>query len=301
MAGYVDLDSVWRDRVAYPNPLDYALLPNQVDTWIKSSRDTRALPANPNERPLDFVNSITLLAATLPYPRIEIFTNSFVNVTSISAGNVFNMTGPFVFTNGDIVMTSSPGFVPNGIFRDTEYHILGPFNAPVTSFQVSLTPGGVPVTLTPGTGLNLQFALIPVANYSVVMEELTAAKQLVQLPRLYVDFHSQRYKDTRLINTAGGVLSDAKFIIGIDKVQFDDNLTPIWIHYKSHGEQVFRYKRDDPVYIRFMTRDGTTIPFFDESDLSIPTNPNKQSLVTFMIIPFIKDNRFSNGQLEPIQ
>jgi hypothetical protein len=299
MTTFIDLDSVWRDRTAYPNPCDYELLPGQVNTWTRSSRDTRALPANPNERPLDFVNSINLISATLPYPRIEIFALNTIVVDSITGGNTMNTILPHNLVVGDIVMTSSPGYAnSSGILRNVEYHVIAPVGA--TTFQLSLTAGGPAIVLINGTGLNLLMGAVTVAEYATVFGNLDAATQLINFPRLYIDFHSRQYADTRLIKTIGGILADAKFVIGIDRVQLDDTLTPTWIHYKSHGEQVFRFKRDDPMVVRIMTRDGTTIPFFTEANLALPTNPQRQTMLTFGVTPFIKDASYVNQNIDPI-
>ncbi|HMP28547.1 MAG TPA: hypothetical protein PKD85_03045 [Saprospiraceae bacterium] len=299
MSDYVDLDSFWRDRSVYPNPCNYELLPSQIATWARAARDTKALPANPNERPMDFVNSVSLICATLPYPRIELFTPTTITVDSITGGNTINTVGNHGLIANDIVMTSTPGFaLTNGIRRNVEYHIIAPVTP--TSFQISLTSGGVAVALTNGTGLNLVMGAIPLALYATIIGNLDDAIALVSFPRLYVNFHSKVYNDTRLIRTIGAILSDAKFVIGIDKVQFDDTGRPVWIHYKAHGEQVFRFKRDDCVVLQIMTRDGTIIPFFTETDLSIPTNPQRQTLVTFNVTPYLKDATYTNQGFETL-
>jgi hypothetical protein len=297
MATFIDLDSVWRDRVAYPNPCDYELTPSQILTWTKSSREVRAISANPNERPLDFVNSINLIFLTLPYPRIELFALSSIIVTTIN-GTTLTSSVAHNLSVGDIVMTSSAAYSTNGVIRNTEYHVVA--TPTPTTFQVSLLPAGAPVAFTNGTGLNMLLSVITATDYTTVMTQLDNALQLLQFPRLYVDFHSRRYNDTKLIKTNGGVLSDAKFIVILDRIQLDDNATPIWIHYRSHGEQVYRFKRDDSVVFRIMTRDGTTIPFFTEPDLTIPTNPSKQTLVTFSVLPYIKDASYINSLVDPI-
>ena len=67
MATFVDLDSMWRDREMYPNPSDYQLTPNQVESWFRSARTIRAFPANPSTQPLDFTMSVNIKHLTLPY------------------------------------------------------------------------------------------------------------------------------------------------------------------------------------------------------------------------------------------
>lgn len=304
MSTYIDLDSVWRDRSAFPNPCEYSLTPEQVATWTKSAREVRALPQNAGERPLDFVAALNLLGATLPYPRVELFATRFVEVDSIIL-NTFNTLAPHGLLVNDIVITSSPGFtISNGIGREIEYHVIAT-PTPV-SFQVSLLPGGAIQSFTNGTGLEMTLAVMgdpanPLSDYATVSAQTSAAKQLVSFPRIYIDIHSYRYNDPRCIRTIGGVLADAKFILVMDKVHYGDDLQPLWIHYRSHGEQVMRFKRDDPLFIRFMTRDATTIPFFIESDLSVPTDPFKQTMLTINNTPYLRDAIFANHMVEPIQ
>lgn len=298
MSTYVDLDSVWRDRSNYTNSCSYQLTPNQVSTWNRSTREVIPLPANPNSRPLDFVNSIHVISASLPYPRIELYAKSFVTVDSI-ATNILSTAQ--VIADNQILMTSSPGYANTiGILRNVEYHIVNANIPNPGDFQLALTQGGAPITLSDSTGANLVLSQISLADYVDIMAALQSAIQLVSYPRIYLDFYSLQYRSIRLLNTNNGVLPDAKFVLGIDRVQYDDKLTPVWIHYKSHGEQVYRYKRDDPVIIRFMTRDGSTIPFFDEPDLTIPTNPTKQTLITLNVTPYIRDGSYTNQNVDPI-
>jgi hypothetical protein len=295
MSTYVDLDSVWRDRSCYTDPCNYQLTPNQVSTWNRSTREVVPLPQNPNNRPLDFVNSVHVIGASLPYPRIELYAKNFVTVESITS-NTLSTTQ--TVANDQILMTSSPGYANTiGILRNVEYHVV---NAAPGTFQLSLTEGGAAISLTDSTGTNIVFAQINPSDYVDIIALLQNAVQLVSYPRVYLDFYSLQYKSIRLLNTNNGVLPDAKFVLGIDRIQYDDKLTPIWIHYKSHGEQVYRYKRDDPVIIRFMSRDGSTIPFFDEPDLTVPTNPIKQSLVTLNVTPYVRDASFVNQNVDPL-
>lgn len=302
MSTFIDLDSVWRDRQAYPNPCDYQLTPGQVDTWVRSAREVRALPQNANERPLDFATSINIISVTLPFPRIELYAPKLVTATDILAG-VVTSAEPHGLTTGDIVMTSSPGYATSsGILRNVEYHVTVLSS---TTFNVSLTAGGAVLPLVNGTGIGLELAVIddPLAlnsNYTEVIAAWSAGLQLLEFPRIYLDFYSHRYNGTCFLRTIGGVLADAKFVLTIDRTQFDDNLTPKWLHYKSCGEQVMRFKRDDPIVIRLMSRDGTTLPFFIETDLAIPTNPDKQTMITVNCTPYLRDAVFNNHMVDPI-
>ena len=208
MSTYVDLDSVWRDRSSYTNGCFYQLTPNQVATWNRSTREVVPLPQNPNNRPLDFVNSIHVISATLPYPRVELYAKSFVTVESITS-NVLSTTQ--TIANDQILITSSPGYANTiGILRNVEYHIVNA-NVPLMGdFQLSLTEGGAPISLNDSTGTNLIFAQINPADYADVISQTQNALQLLSYPRIYLDFYSLQYKSIRLLNTNGGVLPDAK-------------------------------------------------------------------------------------------
>jgi hypothetical protein len=296
MAIVLELDSLNRDRQTYPDPCVYELTPKNVDTWVSATRDVTALPKNPNQRPLDFVSSLNVLCATLPYPRIELFAPTFVTVDNVSAGNVFNTIGVNGLVNGDILMTSSPAYTAFGISPGQEYHVI---NATPTTFQLSLLPGGVAITAQNGTGLNMTLAVLTAADYATVIAELNTAKSLLNMPRVYLDFHSRTYNDTRSIRTINGVNSAARFVLVVDRVTYSANLTPMWIHYKSM-EQVMRFRKDDMMVIAFMDRNGNKLTFFSEDDLTMETNPQKQSLITIEVTPYARDNTFSNHEVDPI-
>jgi hypothetical protein len=304
MSNHIELDSVFRDRQVYSNPCDYGVTAEQVATWIANPREVRALPQNPGERPLDYVSSLDLINAVLPYPRIELFATNLVLLDNISGGNTLNIlegSTTIAPAINDVLMTSSAGYAAsNGIQRNVEYHVVNVVVAPpYYSVEVSLTQGGPVQTFTNGTGLDLLLADITPAQYDTVIGLNDDAATLINYPRVYIDVHSDLYKDIRRINAIGGTISDAKFILVQDRVQFDQNLTPVWIHYKSHGEQVMRFKRNYPLHIRFLTRTGDTIEFFSESNLTIPTNPYKQSIVTIIETPYIRDATYSNHSSNP--
>lgn len=299
MSQYLELDSLQRDRETYPNPLDYKLLPKNVDTWTSEARDVNALPPNPNQRPLDFTSSLNVICVTLPYPRIELFTIDFLTVTSILA-NVFTfdniVPSTLVLANGDVLMTSATFFSSLGISAGVQYYVI---NVTPGTFQLSLTPGGAPIVVTNASGLNLVFAILPVADYAEIIAELTNAQVLLNLPRIYLDFHSNTYKDTRMVRTINSANPDAKFVLVQDRIQFSATGQPMWIHYKSM-QQTMRFRKDDIMIIRFMDRNGHTLDFFTEDDLDVLINPQKQSLILVEVIPYLRDNAFSNHNTDPI-
>jgi len=300
MSVFIDLDSVWRDREQFPNPLDYTLTAKDVETWTSSGRTVRAMPQNPNERPLDFASSIEVRAATLPYPRIELFAEESLVVDSIDGTSTLFTVDPSGLSVDDVVMTSTP-FGVNGINRNTQYWVVsvpGP-----NSFQVSLTQAGPVYTgfVPGGPGLFINMSIIPPADYDRIMAALNKALQLLSYPRIYIDFHSTSYKDAYLIRAAGGRVADAKFILFQERIQLDDRQTPLWIHYVCRFEQVMRFRRNDTVSIRFFTRDGSTIDCYDEGDLEVPIFPQRQSLITFEVKPYLRDAAFVHHAADPIQ
>ncbi len=190
MSSFIDLDSFWRDREAFPNPFKYNLQPSQVETWFKFARSVRAHPQNANVQPLEFATSVNIRHLTLPF-------------------------------NEDIV----------------------------------------------------------------------------GLPRVYVNFRSQTYKDIHLISAIDGRQPNAKFICTFDKIQLDKDIRPAWIHYKCNMEQVMRFRRGVPVELEITTRNGTTIPGHDTSPPD-DADPDQQTLCTFELTPYILDSNFDNHMTE---
>jgi len=190
MATFIDLDSIWRDREVNPNPAEYELRPQQVETWFRGARSVRAHPQNPNLQPLEFATTVNIRYLTVPY---------------------------------------------------TEF--------------------------------------------------------LAGIPRLYVDLHTVKYNDIHLIQTIDGRHPTARFICAFDKIQNDAGGEPLWIHYACRMEQTMRFKRDDPVVFRVMTRDGSVLP---NTDTLVPEDPdpNKQILATFEITPYIRDGDYENSLVE---
>lgn len=193
MSNYIDLDSIWRDRIDYPNPANYQLTPGQVATWFKAARETRSSPPVPTTRSLEFVTSVHAEVLTLPY-----------------------------------------------------------------------------------------------------------RAEMLDFPRVYMDFHCSSYDDKYLINSIDGRQASARFIFVLDKVQNGATGAPMWMHYKCTMDQVLRFRRDDPVVFRLLTRDGNVIPFYNDPDPLVPIDPTQQILATFTLTPYLKDAHYSNHSTETI-
>ena len=113
--------------------------------------------------------------------------------------------------------------------------------------------------------------------------------ELAALPVIYVNVRSLLYDDQFLIYTINGKHNEIKFVCIIDKVQFDNNGNPIWIHWKTSGMvQTMRFRRGYPIIFRITTRSGDVLPQTDNPP-DQPPNPSQQTLITFEIVPYIRD------------
>ena len=134
-------------------------------------------------------------------------------------------------------------------------------------------------------------------SISIVSLTLPYTTSLATMPRVYINFTSFLYKDIHLIQAISGQQPDSKFVCTFDKIQNDSAGTPLWIHYKCDMNQVMRFEMRDPIIFQVLTRSGDVLP---QQDTSVPTaaDPNKQTLCTFSITPFIKDGKFDNHMVE---
>lgn len=293
MSTFVELDSIYRDRVQDPNPCNFTLPVSLVSSWLRAAREVRSSPQNQATRPLEFVTTVNMTALTLPYPRVDLYADTFITVTDISsAGTTFTATEDTNFSVGDRIRATSS---TNGVVIGTNYYV---YTTPTsTTFTLDLiTPPAAAHVFTPGSDINLVFAL-----YTDDVETLlTSALEIIKYPRLYVDYHTVTFDDAYLINTISGIHANTRFIVVPEKVQFDDRLTPIWIYYKSLMEQTLRIKRDEPVHFSIRSRNDEIITAFTDLDLDVPADPYKQVIATFTLTPYIRDNDYANSLLEPI-
>jgi len=122
--------------------------------------------------------------------------------------------------------------------------------------------------------------------------------EVAALPRVYINFRCRVYKDIHLIQTIDGIHSDARFICIPDRIQNDPvSGNPAWIHYKCNMEQTIRFIRDDPVILQITSRSGDVLPNTDTLE-PLPADPNQQTLITFEVTPYIRDNDYTNNMLD---
>jgi hypothetical protein len=112
--------------------------------------------------------------------------------------------------------------------------------------------------------------------------------EFAALGRVYMDIHTQGYDDGQLISTIDSRNADARFVLAVDRIQYDNLGNPVWIHCHSHMDQV--------VIVRIFGRDGNTLPIVD-NEPPLPPNPFSQVIFTIDVRPYIHDNEFSNHML----
>lgn len=122
---------------------------------------------------------------------------------------------------------------------------------------------------------------------------------IMDVPIIFVEFTSQKYKDKSLVSTMNNNHPTIKFICEWDKVQNDSAGDPAWIHYKTNMSQVMRFSRDFPIYFKLTFTTGNVLDITD-TVVPEPINPAVQIHATFEVIPYIRDDEFSNHIVDTI-
>lgn len=79
----VDLDSVWRDRVTYPNPADYVVDVANISSWLKHTQ--RSICVEPCKPAPSYLSCIRLTSLILPYdPDVANAPKLYVNYQSVN-------------------------------------------------------------------------------------------------------------------------------------------------------------------------------------------------------------------------
>lgn len=283
------LDSFNRDVNQYPNPCAYVVNASQVTGWFKS-RTTKALADGQNERPLSLVKSVTVTVVSIPYPRPSLFATQELLVLSIDAASVITIDEPAP-PDGTIILTGVPRF---GLLVINTYYVI---NSAGNTFQLSLTPGGPAVTLTPATPLSFYLYVMTPSQ----VNQLEAAKMITLYPNIYLQLRTREYKDVNLLQTINSKLSTIQFVLVLERCQFSDSGEPIWLHYKSAiPEQVYRFDTKDELNVEIQSRNGNPIEFFidEKTTQGYKPDPYKQTLITFSVLPYLKDGHFTNQAVD---
>jgi hypothetical protein len=290
MATPFHLDSYFRDVNAFSNPCDYVVSVADIQHWF-DGRTTSAIPGNTNTRPLSLTKSMMVSVVSLPYPRPFLYANAVLQVVTIDSSSVITITTSAP-PNGTMIMVGMPKY---GLLGNSIYYVV---NSAGSTFQLSLTSGGVPITtLTQVSPLG--FELYVMSQQSI--DALERAKSLTFYPNIYLRVQSSAYKDKNLVQTIKGKLPEIQFVLVLERYQFSDTGEPVWLQYKSATQdQVYRFKYKDEVNIQFFSRNGEVITFFDDPGTKSgdPANPYKQTLITFSVLPYIKDGHFANQAVD---
>ncbi len=121
---------------------------------------------------------------------------------------------------------------------------------------------------------------------------------LVTSAQLFMDIHSvSTMNDRYLVNAIEGRHRDARFVLILDKIQFDENGDPNRILWKSGMEQVLRIKYDAELFFRLFTKEDVTVAIADTSPPDAP-DPAMQIFVLLAITPYSRDGDYDNHLLE---
>jgi hypothetical protein len=267
---YINIDSSFRDKNNYPNPFHFTVLENQVETWLKLGGCKQKEEAN-----------VKIERMTIPYPRIELFSDTFIEVESV---NTVTLTSTdHTLADGDIVEVITAPLSASPFVYGAQYQV--DLSVPLATFQLIPVGGAgsisTTVAQTYGGKNRLQLALVSTASGSKNFQNaVIAAREILKVPQIFVDFYSKRYNDLDLIDTIGGAVRNAKFVVYTNQslIQRDEYEHPVWIHYICDTPQVLRFKKNDAVLIRLQDRNGRTINIYPEA----PTDdqPLKQLLLT---------------------
>lgn len=287
------IDSVSRDYQDQKDPLNYVLMSSQVQTWIKNPKMITAVPPDGRKNPLDFASTVNITGVWTPYPKPELF-GTLIYSQSIDAGSniIFNSIEGLV--DGDIVWTSSSTGAPYGIPSDTPLYVV---NAGASQFQISTSFGGPAIPLTEVTSLIVRFVIYN-AQTKALYED---SKIILTAPFLYLILRCNLIKDSYNVRCIRGEHADVTHIIQRGGVTPDEYGAPGMIEWYSKSEQTQRWALDQTIEIGFETRSGRRVDVFKEEDgtLNKDPNPQRQSIINFIVTPFVRDGTYSNHFLSP--
>ncbi len=127
----------------------------------------------------------------------------------------------------------------------------------------------------------------------------TIATHTADLQRIYVDVHTVRYNDLRMIQTIDDKLNKARFVLVQDKVQLNSLSAPFLIQYKTHRmNQAMRFSRNESIKFTVMQENGFIIIIPDPGETPDPT---KQVWINLAIKPYYRDAEYSNQGLQLTQ
>jgi hypothetical protein len=148
--------------------------------------------------------------------------------------------------------------------------------------------------------LEIEGCVIPFAPITYTdCKGIVITTHTADLQRIYIDIHSLRYNDLRLIYSMDDKLAKARFVLTQHKVQNDSIGNPLWLQYKTNGmDQVMRFSRSEPVKITFMQEQGYVINIINPTnDNVISIDPKNQNWINLEVNPYFRDGDYVNHGL----
>jgi hypothetical protein len=112
MSTYIDLDSLNRDFLTYPNPAQYDATGPQINTWTKAPRTVMANSSRPSNKSIEFVEDVEVIEFVLPYGNYTYVNAAGATITSNTANlqrvyldvhNPFNNDLRLIYSMNDVV------------------------------------------------------------------------------------------------------------------------------------------------------------------------------------------------------
>lgn len=164
---------------------------------------------------------------------------------------------------------------------------------PRTVSANSNRPGNRVIEFT--QSLEVEGCILPYTNITYVDGlGVTQTTHTADLQRIYIDVHTLRFNDLRLIYSIEDKLNKARFVLIQDKIQKDSTDTPKWVQFKTNNmDQVTRFSRNEAVKVTFMQERGYTIIIADGQT----PDPSKQTWLNLEIKPYFRDADYANHGL----
>lgn len=138
--------------------------------------------------------------------------------------------------------------------------------------------------------------ILPYMSYTYIDKTgVTVTSHTGDLQRIYIDIHTPRFNDRRLIQTIEDKIVRAHYALVPKRVQTDSNNNPVWIQFDPLDiNQATRFTMGDPISITFLQERGHTIIIDDSVS---PPNSAKQTWVNISVTPFSMDGNYNTYNL----
>lgn len=137
--------------------------------------------------------------------------------------------------------------------------------------------------------------ILPYINFTYTKKDGSIMNgHTADLQRVYLDVHSIRFPDMRLISTIGSVITNARFVLTRDKIQYDSNNNPVWVLFETKMDQVIRFARNEPLQVDIMQEEGYTIVIPDQN----PIVKANQTYISLEITPYMIDGNYTNNDTQ---